>query len=147
MTVKTGKYVGDQLLHAISCDNDTAIVNFMYFPHHMVEATQVLNGIPCILSEELLFNPNDFINRSGIEQATMSIWDKEKRTYTDPNELYNEKAKDSMLKGTGLTELDLNQDPQAALKKKTSNFDEADIQKYYSQSQGKGDKIFTIASR
>ena len=33
------------------------------------------------------------------------------------------------------------------MKNKTSNFDEADIQKSYSQSQGKGDEIFTIASR
>ena len=52
-----------------------------------------------------------------------------------------------MLKGTGITELDLNQDSQDYLKNKTSNFDEADIQKSYSQSQGKGDEIFTIASR
>ena len=95
--------MGDQLLHAISCDNDTAIVNFMYFPHHIVEATQIINGIPCILYEELLFNPNDFITRSGIKKATMIIWDKDKHTSTDPNELYNEKAKDGMLKGTGLT--------------------------------------------
>ena len=51
-----------------------------------------------------------------------------------------------MLKGTGLTEQDLNQDPQDYLKNKTSNFDEADIQKSYSQSQGNGDEIFTIAS-
>ena len=34
----------------------------MYFPHHKVEATQVLNKIPCILAEELILNPNDFIN-------------------------------------------------------------------------------------
>ena len=94
--------MGDQLLHTLTCDNDTTTVHFMYFPHHMVEATQVLNGIPCILSEEILFNPNDFITRSGIKQGTIIIWDKYKRTSTDPNELHNEKSMEDMLKGTFL---------------------------------------------
>ena len=92
MTAKTGKYSGDQLFHAVYCDNDTTTVHFMYFPHHKVESTQALNWLPCILSEELLINPINFITRSGIERATMGIWDKEKHTFTDPNELHNEEA-------------------------------------------------------
>ena len=45
----------------------------MYFPHNKVEATQVLDRLTCILSEELLVNPNNFITISGIERATMGI--------------------------------------------------------------------------
>ena len=84
MTAKTGKYARDQLFHTIFCENDPTIVHFMYFTHHKVETTQVLSGIPCIISEELLINTNDFITRSGIEQATMGNWDKEKSTFTKP---------------------------------------------------------------
>ena len=76
MTTKTVKYDRDQLLHAISHDNNPTTVNFIYFTHHKVEETQVLNGLTCILSEELLLNPNYFMTRSGIEQANMGIWDK-----------------------------------------------------------------------
>ena len=36
MTAKTRKYVRDKLFHAISRDNDTTTVNFMYFIHHKV---------------------------------------------------------------------------------------------------------------
>ena len=99
----------------------------MYFIHHKVESTQVLNVISCILSEELLVNPNNCITRSGINQATMGIWDKEKCTLTDPNELHIEEVIECMLKGTGITALDLYQDPQSALKNKMGNFDGADL--------------------
>ena len=61
-----GTYARD-LFFAIFCDNNTITIYFMYFPHHNVEATQVLNGSLCILAEELLFNPNYFITRSGIQ--------------------------------------------------------------------------------
>ena len=111
MTAKTGKYSRDQLFHAISRENDSTTVNFMYFPNHMVEANQVLNVLTCILSEELLINPNYFIKESCIERATMSIWYKEKRTFTEPNFLHNEGSMVGMLGGTGLTALDLDQDP------------------------------------
>ena len=57
MTAKTGKYYGDQLFHAISFDNNPTTINFMYCPDYKVEATQVINGLPCILSEEALANP------------------------------------------------------------------------------------------
>ena len=87
----------------------------MYFPHHMVEATQVLNKITYILTEDLLINPKNFITRPGIERATMGIWDKYKRTFTKPNELHNEEAMESMFEGTGITALYLDQDTQAAL--------------------------------
>ena len=90
LTSKTGKYDGDQLFRAISCDKYPTTVNFMYFPHHEVEATHVLNGLLCIISEELLINSKNFITISGIDIATMGIWDKEKRTFTNPNELHNE---------------------------------------------------------
>ena len=73
---KTGKYSGDQLFQAISCDNNPTTVKFMYSPHHKVEGNHALNGPPCILSEELLVNTNYFITRSGFEGSTMSIWDK-----------------------------------------------------------------------
>ena len=51
MTGKTGKYARDQLYHAISRDNNHTTVHLIYFTHHKVEATQVFNGLPCILSE------------------------------------------------------------------------------------------------
>ena len=57
MTPKTGKYAGDQLFHKISRGNNPTTVHYIYFPHHKVEATQVLNIMPCIISEELLINP------------------------------------------------------------------------------------------
>ena len=76
MTAKTEKYSGDKLFHAISRDNNPATVQFMYFSRNKVEATQVFNGIPRILSEELLINPSNFITISGIYRATMGIWDK-----------------------------------------------------------------------
>ena len=90
MTAKTGKYAGDQLFHAISCDINPTTVNYMYFPHNKVEATQVLNVLTYILSEELLINFNFFIIIPEIEQATLGIWNKNKRTSADPNELNNE---------------------------------------------------------
>ena len=76
MTTKTGKYAGDRLFHTISHDNEPTTVHFIYFPNHKIEASQVLNGAPCIITEELLAKPKDFITRSGIERATMFIWDK-----------------------------------------------------------------------
>ena len=93
----------------------------MYFPHHKVEATQDFNGMPCIIYEDLLIKTNDFITISGIEIYTMGIWDKEKRTFTNPNELHNEEAMEVMFEGTGIAALYLDQDPQAALKNKTGN--------------------------
>ena len=67
MTAKIGKYAGDKLSYAISHDNDPTTVHFIYFSHHKLEANQVLNELTCIISEEILVNPNDFITRSGIE--------------------------------------------------------------------------------
>ena len=52
----------------------------------------------------------------------MGIWDKEKCTFTDPNELHNEEAMEGMFKFTGLTEIYLNQDSQSALKKNNGDF-------------------------
>ena len=89
MNAESVKYASDQLFHAISFDKDTTTVYFIYFTHHKLDATQVLNGLPCILYEYILVNPNDFINRSDIERASMCIWDKEKCNFTDPNELHN----------------------------------------------------------
>ena len=147
MTAKTGKYDGDQLFHAIFHDNYSTIVHFMYFPHHKVEATQALNGIPCILFEELLINPNIFITISGIEQSTMGIRDKYKCTFTEPNELHNEESMEGMFEGTVLTTLYLYQDPQVALKNKMSYFDEGDLQKSYTHAHGKYYETVNIASR
>ena len=50
-----------------------------------------------------------------------------------------------MFEDTGLTGLDLDQDPQYALKNQIWNFDEADIQKACACAQGKDDKTVTIA--
>ena len=36
MTAKTGKYDRDQLFHAISRDNDSITIHFMYFPYRKV---------------------------------------------------------------------------------------------------------------
>ena len=121
-------------------------MHFVYFPRHKVEAKKVIKGILCILYEELLINPNDFINRSGIERATMVIWDKDKCTFTDSNYLHNEIAMEGMFEGTVLTALYIDQDPQAVLKNKMGNFDEAYLQKYYARAQGKDDEKVTIAS-
>ena len=52
-----------------------------------------------------------------------------------------------MFKGTGLTELNLNQEPQADLKNKMGNFYETDLHKVYAWAQGKYDETVTIASR
>ena len=67
MTAKIGKYSGDQLFHAISRDKNQTTVHFMYSTYYKVEVTQSLQGIPCILSEEILINYNNLITRSGIE--------------------------------------------------------------------------------
>ena len=91
----------------------------MYFTHHKVEATQVLNWLLCILSEKLLINPNGFITRSGIKRATMGVWNKNKATLTKPNELNNEEATEGIFGGTVLTALDLEQDPQPVLNNKS----------------------------
>ena len=50
MTAKIVEYARDQLFHAISRDNDPTTVHFMYFPRHKVEANQVLNLLPFVLS-------------------------------------------------------------------------------------------------
>ena len=147
MTTKTGKYAGDQLFQAISRDSDPTTKLFMCFTHHKVEANQVLNGLPCILSEELLVNPNYYISISGIEQSTTGIWYKEKRTFADPNEIHNEEAAGGMLESTGIMELYIDQDPQAALKNKMLNSDEADLQKSHARSQGIDDETVTLTSR
>ena len=52
-----------------------------------------------------------------------------------------------MFKGTYITALDSDQDPQASLMKKMGNFDEADLQKIYTRAYGKYDETETIASR
>ena len=52
-----------------------------------------------------------------------------------------------MFEVTGLTALDLDQEPQTALKNKRDSFDEADLQKSYTWAQGKYYKTVTIASR
>ena len=101
----------------------------MYFIHHKLEAAHALNGLPCIISAEILTNTTNFITRSGIEKYNMGIWDKYKRTFIDPNELHNEEAMEVMFEDTGITALYLDQYPQAALKNKMGNFDEADLQK------------------
>ena len=85
MTAKTGKYSVDPLFHAIYHDNDPTTVYFMNFTHNKVEATQALNGLPCIISKEILIKPNDFITISGIKRATMGMWDKYKHTFTNPD--------------------------------------------------------------
>ena len=77
----------------------------------------------------------------------MSIWDKDKRTFTNPNELHNEEEMKSMFEGIHLKTLYLDKYPRGALKNKLGNFDEADIQKSYAWAQGKDDETVTIASR
>ena len=67
----------------------------------------------------------------------MGIWDKDKRTFTNPNNLHNEEAMEGMFEGTWIMALYLYQVPQYALKNKMGNFDEADLQKSYSREQGK----------
>ena len=49
-----------------------------------------------------------------------------------------------IFKCTGLKTLCIDQDPQAALKYKMVNFDEADLQRYYAQAQGKDNEPVTI---
>ena len=52
-----------------------------------------------------------------------------------------------MFEGTDLTALNLYQDPQAALKNKIGNFDQAYLQKAYTRAQGKDVETVTITSR
>ena len=77
----------------------------------------------------------------------MGIWNKENSTFAYPNELHNEEAMEGMFESTGLAVLDLYQDPQAWLKNKISNFDEADLHQYYAQAQSKDYETVTIASK
>ena len=106
----------------------------MYLRHNEEESTQVLNGLPCIIPEELIINTKHFITRSGIKIATMGIWDREKSNFANTDELHNEQATEGMFEGTGITELDLDQETQAALRNKMEDFDEADLQKPYAQA-------------
>ena len=101
----------------------------------------------CIISEELLINPNDVVTRSGIERATMGIWDKETFPFANPNELHTEEAMEGILEVNGFTALYLDQETQASLKKTMGNFDDADLQKAYAHAKGKDDETVTIASR
>ena len=75
MTAKTGKYSGDQLLRAISHDKNPTTLHFMYFPHHKLEANQVINRLTCILSEGIIINTKNSIRISGIESNAVDIWD------------------------------------------------------------------------
>ena len=58
-----------------------------------------------------------------------------KRTLTDPNELNNEEAMESMFKVTGIIELDLDKYPQDTMNNKIGNFDEANINNAYAWAQ------------
>ena len=53
---------------------------------------------------------------------------------------------ESMLEGTGLTSLDIYQDPQAALKNQMGTFDEVDIHKACARAQVKDYETVTITS-
>ena len=53
---------------------------------------------------------------------------------------------EGMFEGTGLTSLYLYQEPQAVLKNKMGNFDEADLHKAYAQDKGKDYETVTISS-
>ena len=61
--------------------------------------------------------PNGFVTRSGIERENISIRDKVKHTFTNTHELHNKESMEGIFEGTGIVELDLDQDPQAELKK------------------------------
>ena len=47
----------------------------MYFPHHKLEANQVINRLTCILSEGIIINTKNSIRISGIESDAVDIWD------------------------------------------------------------------------
>ena len=51
-----------------------------------------------------------------------------------------------LFKGTGITKIYLDQDPQAAMNKKMGNFYEADLQKAQARAQGINDGTVPIAS-
>ena len=103
----------------------------MFPPHHGLEATHVINGQTCIFTGGVLINRNDVVTKSEIKQSTMVIWDTDKRTFTDQNELHNEKTMESMFEDTYFIALNLYQKLQAAIKNQKGTFDEADIQKSY----------------
>ena len=77
----------------------------------------------------------------------MGIWDKDKCTFTNPNELHNEEEMEGIFEDTGLTALDLDKDPHTTIKNKMGNVDEADVQRAYAREQGKDDGTFTIPIR
>ena len=105
--VHTGEHKGNKLFHAVCPSTDRTTINFLYFPQHDYEVAQVLNGIPCILSNELGINPVDFITLVGMKRATFGTWDPVQRIFTSPNYLNNKETMHEILKGTGLTDEDL----------------------------------------
>ena len=64
----------------------------------------------------------------------MGIWDKEKCTFANPNELHNEESIEGIFKVTGIIALYLDQGPQSVLKNKMVIFYEADLQKDFAQA-------------
>ena len=74
----------------------------------------------------------------------MGIWDKDKRTFTNTNKLHDKEKIKGMFEGTWLSALYLDQDPKFTLKNKMGNFDEADLQKAYTPTQGKDEKYQPI---
>ena len=77
----------------------------------------------------------------------MGIWDKEKCTFANPNELHNEESIEGIFKVTGIIALYLDQGPQSVLKNKMVIFYEADLQKDFAQAQGKDYEKVTISGR
>ena len=57
----------------------------------------------------------------------MGILNKDKHTFTDPNDINNKKVMGDMFEGTVITELDLDQYPRATLKNKMDAFDDSDL--------------------
>ena len=57
MTAKMGKYAGDQLLHAMSCDNNPTTEYFMYLTRHKVNQPKSSTGYPVFSMKSYSSNP------------------------------------------------------------------------------------------
>ena len=94
------------------------------------------NYIPCFTFDALVWPVRVVYPRDMSSGGCTPLPTKE---VTDPNELHSGEETEGLFEGTGITKLYLDQDPQAALKNKIGNFDEAELQKPYAQVQVKYD--------
>ena len=121
-------------------------VNFLYLPKHNTEVVHVLNGLPCIIANELGIEPVDFITLSGMDRSTFGTWYPSQRLFTDPIYLYNKETMTEILQGTDITAEDLENDPEAIRTKKLTTFNDSYFTKVYARGNVHDDETATYSS-